>query len=152
MILLTIARLWLFVREVGGNNLGRWVHTFQQFTGGKNGDSWCCDFVCFVMSIFYEGRSRFTITGSCDILLASCRTLGKLTLDPQPGDLAFAMHGTDAYHVMFYTGRNATHFGSIEGNSNEDGSADGIGVFERSPEHPKARVFDHSKYLFASTA
>jgi hypothetical protein len=89
------------VREVGRANKGLWVSFFQQYTGNAAGDSWCCSFICWLLAIYYQGKSPFTKTASCQTLLDQCRQLGSGAAGkPAAGDLFFYLDATGhAHHV-----------------------------------------------------
>lgn len=135
--LILIARLYLFVREIGGANRGVWVGLFQAYTGNKAGDSWCASFVCFCLSIAYQGNSPLEKSASCDELLRQCREKGYMVPDPLPGDLVFNMAGKDdAVHIAIATVALPYTLVTIAGNTSEDGkSSNGDGVYE----HPVSR-------------
>jgi len=140
------AKQFTFVREIGGPNRGPWVEAIQRVGGGKPGDAWCACFVGFVLSLWYDGKPPLKMTAGCDEMLADCAKRGFIVAAPQPGDLFFLMRSpTDAYHVGFVTGVAKDRFGTIEGNTNDDGSADGIGVFERS--RPRKGAYQFARYV-----
>jgi hypothetical protein len=134
MILVAIARLFLFVRETLGPNRGVWVNLFQKYTDNKPGDSWCASFISFVLSLYYQGKSPLSKTASCADMLAQARQLGYLVSVPQPGDLFFYLNADGhAHHVGIVTAASAPYVNAIAGNTSEDGKSDnGTGVFEHS--------------------
>lgn len=136
-----IARKLGFVREVGGPNKGLWVGFMQQGCDGKPGDSWCADFVCFVLALVYGGYSRIPIkrSGNVHEIYTDAKAKGWVTETPkQIGDLfVYVNTAGRAHHVGFVTGE----FAGIAGNTSEDGKSDnGTGVFEH---EVSARVFIH---------
>lgn len=128
--LVLIARLFDFVRETQGPNRGVWVELFLKYTDNKPGDSWCCAFVCFLLSIYYKGGSPFTKTASCQNLLDQLRKLGCERAVGMPGDLFFYLDGVGhAHHVGVLTATGP--YTGIAGNTSPDGKSDnGTGVFE----------------------
>jgi hypothetical protein len=129
--LVLVARLFRFVREIGGANRGVWVQTFQRYTDNAPGDSWCASFVSFVLSITYQGKSPLTKTASCATMLAEARAKGFEVKLPLPGDLFFYLDATGhAHHVGIVTASAKPLIG-IAGNTSGDGTSDnGDGVYE----------------------
>lgn len=144
-----IARLFRFVREQGGPNAGPWVEAIQRITGNKKGDAWCASFVSMVLTLAGGGKNRLINSASCDDLLRDARAKGWTVTDPAPNDLFLVMNGPDdAVHVGFVIAiyANPPRFDEISGNTNDDGSRDGIGVFERYGD--RARKITPGKYVF----
>ena len=133
--LTAVARHLLFVREATGPNRGAWVEFFQRFSGGVPGDSWCADFVSFVLDVAYHGKAPIVKTGSTQVMLSHARAAGWVVDTPQIDDLYFFVHpdGTP-HHVGIVTLVGApgqTAVLGIAGNTSEDGtSSNGTGVFE----------------------
>jgi hypothetical protein len=145
MTLVQIARLYLFVRETKGANRGVWVELFLKYTDNQPGDSWCCSFVCFCLSIYYQGNSPLTKTASCATLLGQAQKLGYLLPEGaliQPGDLFFYLNAAGhAHHVGIVTDYQHPELIGIAGNTSEDGKSDnGTGVFEHAVGGRKAIV------------
>ena len=130
--LVALARLFLFVRETKGANRGVWVELFLKYTDNQPGDSWCCSFVCFLLSIYYKGKSPLTKTASCATLLGQAQKLGYLTTTPQSGDLFFYLDASGhAHHVGIVTDYQHPELVGIAGNTSPDGkSSNGDGVYE----------------------
>lgn len=131
--LVSLARLFRFVRETQGPNRGIWVGLFQQYTGNSGGDSWCCSFVSFLLSILYQGASPLTKTASCATMLAQARQKGYALpagATPEAGDLYFYLNDAGhAHHIGIVT--DAQPLTGIAGNTSPDGRSDnGTGVFE----------------------
>lgn len=127
-----VARQFLFVRETLGPNRGVFVEAFQRVGDGKPGDSWCADFVSFVLWVCYQGPAPLPRTGSAAAMLAVATANGWVTTKPVAGDVFFRVDATGhAHHVGFVTAAAADRVGTIAGNTSEDGlSANGTGVFE----------------------
>jgi hypothetical protein len=136
-----------FVREVGGQNKGVWVNTIQKVTGNGDGDSWCASFVSLVLGIAYEGKSPLPRTASCDVILEHARDNGWLSDTPDVGDVFLCMKSpTDAYHTGFVAKVLADRVETIEGNSNDEGSANGDRACKR--EGDRARKLSPGKLQF----
>ncbi len=140
--LTAVARRLAFVRETEGANRGAWVQAFQRFTGGRPGDSWCADFLSFVLDVAYHGKSPVPRSGSCAVLLAAARTVGTVQGQPSPDDLFFYVTAAGhAHHVGIVTAVRATGQDGIAGNTSEDGASDnGTGVFEHAISSDPATV------------
>lgn len=124
-LVLFIARLWLHVREVGGQNKGIWVGTIQHFTGNGPGDSWCASFVALVLGLAFGGKGPLPRSASCDAFLEKARAEGWLTQTPSVGDVFLRLNTpTDAHHTGFVTRVDADGvIGTIAGNTSEDGKS-----------------------------
>lgn len=131
---LFLARKFLFVREVGGQNQGVWVQTIQKVTGNAPPDSWCASFVSLILGMAFGGKSPLPRSASCDAFLEAARAAGWLTATPSVGDVFLRLNSpTDAHHIGFVTDVGALPaVGTISGNTSEDGtSSNGDRVAER---------------------
>lgn len=61
-----IARQYLFVREAGQNK-GQRVEAIQKWSGGQQGDSWCCEWATMILDICFQGESPYTTYASLSI-------------------------------------------------------------------------------------
>jgi|SRR6476469_2891618 len=130
--LTVIARRFAFVRETLGPNRGFWVNKFQRDAGGQDGDSWCADFVSYVLDVAYMGKPPLKRTGSTQTLLAEARAKGYVVDKPAVDCLFFYLNAADLpHHVGIVTGTSTSGTIGIAGNTSEDGqSVNGTGVFE----------------------
>lgn len=130
MDLVAIARLFDFVREVGGQNKGLWVGIFQRFTGNAPGDSWCASFVSFVLAIWKKGATRFPRSAACQDYYDYAKKNGLITHTPMVGDLFLYVDANDhAHHIGIVTQTEPLE--GIAGNTSQDGSSsNGDGVYE----------------------
>lgn len=131
-------------REVGGDNRGPWV---RAYCNGEDGAAyrWCAGFVSTLVAMALqalEGREFHSVPGwtlSCDELMEAAKDNGRLLRAGQtnakgvkPGDIFLCVrNGTDAYHTGLVTSVSEDSFGTIEGNTNEGGSANGYEVARR---------------------
>ncbi len=138
-----VARHLGFIRETEGPNRGAWVSMLQRFCSGHDGDSWCADFVSFVLDVAYHGQSPIARSGSCEALLSTGRLLGLETTAPAVDDLYFLVNDAGhAHHVGIVTA--VSPLAGIAGNTSPDGLSDnGTGVFE----HPIAPVAPRIAFL-----
>ena len=138
--------------EVGGDNRGPWVRVYLD---GNEGLSWrwCAGFVTFVMKqACMELGQSLPIAGSysCDSLAYQAKQTDLFVpgADVESGSVAWSALGpaqiflvrrtpTDWTHTGFSFDGAATVFSTIEGNTNEDGSANGFEVARRIRSVPK---------------
>ncbi|CAB3745695.1 peptidoglycan-binding domain-containing protein [Paraburkholderia humisilvae] len=131
-------------REVGGDNCGPWV---RLYTGGHEGTEWkwCAGFVSFILKqATTELQCAMPVPGSlsCDSLAAQGDKAGRLikgsTLGPGQWQrlgptYIFLVRRTDSdwMHTGLGFDGQPDHFDTIEGNTNDDGSANGYEVAAR---------------------
>lgn len=133
MTTVQLASLLLFVRERTNHNDGPWVEAILRVTGNQKGDPWCCAFVSFVLCIVNGGTNPLPMTASCQALREYAAAHGMLTTEPDAGDVFLLLNGEGhAHHTGFVASQiSGGVFSTIEGNTNDDGSRDGYGVFAR---------------------
>lgn len=131
------ARTRVGVREKPlGSNSGPEVDAYLERTGLGPGHFWCMAFVYYCVDEASKKLGRpnpLVRTASCSRLYRWARQHGRLVASPQPGDLFLCIGGeTGHYHTGFVDGPlRAGRFPTVEGNSNAEGSANGIGVVRR---------------------
>lgn len=133
--LLWLARRYLFVREVGGQNKGVWVQLFQQYTDTHIGDSWCASYVSYILGLACAGYSNAPLprTASCDVLLEYAKSEGICSDLPHVGDVFLLLNSsTDAHHTGFVSVvKSPSLITTIAGNTSPDGkSSNGNGCYE----------------------
>jgi hypothetical protein len=128
-------------REVGGDNSGPWVRLYMQGHEGRS-YRWCAGFVCFCLqqaTSALNKRLPIKYTFSCDVLAESAKLRGLFVdgdsddrRDVSPGWL-FLVRRTrsDWQHVGIVTDVGDESFDTIEGNTNDEGSANGYEVTSR---------------------
>lgn len=128
-------------REVGGENAGPWVRIYARGNEGVEWP-WCAGFVSFILRQAYaEGGQKppLSYTLSCDVLGQESHKLGKFVPlmkrdnHLKPGDI-FLLRGqgeNDYMHTGIVTVVGEESFGTIEGNTNDDGSREGYKVCRR---------------------
>jgi hypothetical protein len=132
------ARARIGVREHPiGSNAGPEVNQYLASVGLGPGQFWCMAFVFFCVN---EAAAKLGLpnplarTASCSAQARHCKDLGILvTRNPNPGDIFLCLGGsTGYYHTGFVVQQLANErFETIEGNSNDDGSANGYEVAHR---------------------
>jgi len=126
-----------------GSNWGPRVEEYiASVFGPPSPCAWCVCFVywCFGKEAAGRGvKNPLYQTGSCSQLYAWARDNGKLVTSPQPGDIFLCIGGdTGHYHTGFVAGDVDVNscFATVEGNGNDDGSANGYKVASRVPGRP----------------
>ena len=133
-------------REVGGPNCGPWVRLYMQ---GNQGASypWCAGFVSFILKQaagIMKVSMPLKYTYSCDTLAAQAMAKGsfvsekdlargKVSKTAMSGGSIFLRRRTknDWEHTGLVMSFGEETFGTIEGNTNDDGSREGFEVCER---------------------
>lgn len=127
-------------REVGGDNRGPWVRAYCGRDGADY--AWCAGSALSIVAQACAIRDQpmpVDFTLGCDELADSARKAHRLTHDPKlvrGGDLFLCYRegkgGRDYYHTGIVTVMHADSYASIEGNTNDDGSANGYEMIPRS--------------------
>lgn len=131
---LDIAAKLSFVKEATNHNDGPWVEAILRVVDCHKGDPWCAAFVHFCLAIATGGKAPLPATASCEALHQFAKTHGMLVTEPQAGDVFLVLTPQGhAHHTGFCTSAaSGGRVGTIEGNTNTDGSREGWGVFARS--------------------
>ncbi|HJZ93455.1 MAG TPA: peptidoglycan-binding protein [Gemmataceae bacterium] len=124
------------MEEPLGSNRGPKVDEYNKTAGVPAGSFWCMSFVywSFVQAAARLGKPNpMPKTAYCPFLYNWAKQHGKLVASPQPGDIFLVKGGPNGHkHTGLVTAPvTAASFGTIEGNTNNDGSHNGIGVFRR---------------------
>lgn len=151
-VVINVARSLLWVRETDGANRGEVVDQMVRGTGLKPEGAypWCAAYVAYV------GRAALGQKGwplkawaGCVSLHDEAQKLGMLSTTPTKGAI-FLQYGKagDGKYRYRHTGFLAADLGdglwqTIEGNTNEAGSPEGVGVFERERRFGKLDRFIH---------
>jgi hypothetical protein len=129
---LEVAKSQLGVREATGHNDGATVEKYQKSVGAHKGDAWCMAFVYWCVSqaaVFYGIRNPLVKTPG--VLRQLETTLCKRTTVPTAGSIFIIDFGKGLGHTGFVVSVVGDVIHTIEGNTNDDGSREGIGVFAR---------------------
>ena len=125
------------VEEVGRSNWGDAVSQFLAAVGWTTPAPWCCALACWSIreacrQMHYLGLP-VPMTASCELMREFARSKDLLFDTPQPGDLMLVLGSNGlAHHTGMVQGVDGNLFWTVEGNSNQDGSAEG---FEVVPQH-----------------
>lgn len=127
-------------REMGGDNRGPWVRAYC----GRDGSdyAWCAGSalsIVFQACAIRDQAPPFAFTLGCDELAELARGATRFTHDPRTvrgGDLFLCYRGRangsrDYFHTGIVTAMHADHVETIEGNTNDDGSANGYELVPR---------------------
>jgi hypothetical protein len=129
-------------REIGGSNKGPWVRLYMK---GNEGLSWpwCAGFVCYILNQARNSAnvpSPITPSFSCDSLAASAKKNNIFLKESEISDKNIIKPGSfflsrrtsmDWEHIGIVTLVENDIFYSIEGNTNDEGSAEGYEVCKR---------------------
>lgn len=130
---LDIAKAEDGVRE-GKANRGERVDEYQRSdTLPGVGYAWCASFVAWCLKKASD-KIPYCYSASCDVVLVWGRKAGIVYNTPEAGDIFLLLaknSNNDAIHTGFVTSVDGAEFGTIEGNTNLNGSREGIGVFSR---------------------
>ena len=141
-LVLRIARSYRWVREHGSNR-GEAVAHFLQTVGLREGYPWCAAFVETVGVDAFGDAWPLPRTASVSQLADYAAAHGMLMQVPVPGAVFLLWSpALGRFHHTGFVAEAAEGSGwyTVEGNTNDDGSAEGIGVFGREREFgPKDR-------------
>jgi hypothetical protein len=127
----------LYVREATNNNDGKEVEEFLKFVGLPKGNAWCMSFVYwafFKASVDLALNNPVPKTGGVLECLRQVKEKKLATIiynDPQEGDQGIMDFGGGKGHTFMIRKRVDGEVRTIEGNTNDGGSRDGDGVYER---------------------
>lgn len=121
--------------EPHGSNRGKLIDKWNLQCNVPVGSFWCCSFVSGVGKELQDTHGiqwPIPLTADCDVVYAFAKRRQLITSSPSPGDLFLCHKGDDAYHIgIVDIEGNDGVIGSIEGNSNNDGSRNGYQVARR---------------------
>lgn len=134
-ILVEVANDTVGARESGGNNRGKEIEKFQKFVDGiASGEPWCMGWMQWVVGQVCEFYDiPHTLFKSEHCLTVWTRTPEKYRrTEPKRGyAVIFRSKGLSG-HVALCTSENVfAAFGTIEGNTNKQGSREGDGVYRK---------------------
>lgn len=129
---LLLAGTQINVREKSGNNDGPDVEKYLASTGLGKGNSWCMAFVFWCVneaSKFFAQPNPLVRTAG--VLFQWQNTKCVKAAVPVPGCIFIMDFGGGEGHTGFVETVAGDSVNTIEGNTNNDGSRNGIGVFRR---------------------
>jgi len=129
-------------REIGGQNMGPWVRLYMKGNEGLIWP-WCAGFVCFILDRASNSANvplPITPSFSCDSLAASAKENNIFMKESEiseenmikPGSFFLQRRTSMTWaHVGIVVQVKNDVFYSIEGNTNDEGSAEGYEVSQR---------------------
>jgi hypothetical protein len=128
--------------EPKNSNWGPRVCEYLKIAGINVPAPWCMAFVVWCHRFAGVDRKQLPVTASCTYLLNWAREQGKLTKQPRPGDIFLLLRpgGKTSFHTGIIRNVSPLYFGTVEGNSNDAGSAEGYEVCRRTRRRVLARV------------
>jgi hypothetical protein len=137
-----------YVRETEGENNSPEIREYLNACGLTEPAPWCAAFVCWGMHYVLGDRFTLPCTASCEMLREAAKKRGMLIGTPRYGCIGLLIDtAKDHAHHAFLVTSDPNADGSVdtcEGNTNIDGSREGIGVFLRQRCGPT----DHLTYEF----
>jgi hypothetical protein len=140
---LDVALTQVGVQEVPKNsNWGPRVKEYLRIAGISVPAPWCMAFVVWCHRIAGVIPADLPKTASCTYLLNWAKEAGKLTKQPRPGDIFLLLRpgGKTSFHTGIVRNVSPLWFGTVEGNSNDAGSAEGYEVCKRTRRRVLSRV------------
>ncbi|MBS7565080.1 CHAP domain-containing protein [Mucilaginibacter sp. Bleaf8] len=132
MATIAVALTQLGVHEKTGNNDGPEVEKYLKAVGLNKGNPWCMAFVVWCVNTAGTQlgvRNPLLKTGG--VLKQWNGTLCKRTKTPAPGSIFIMDFGKGTGHTGFVERVEGNIIHTIEGNTNDDGSREGIKVCRR---------------------
>lgn len=127
---LEIAKSQIGVREATGHNDGPAVEKYLASVGLGKGYAWCQSFAYWVCKEAY-GKENNPLVKTGGVLRNWSETKLKKSKTPIVGSIFVMDLGKGLGHTGFVTGIEGDSILTIEGNTNDGGSREGIGVFAR---------------------
>lgn len=138
-VVLNVAHAMRWVRETQGSNRGEAVDQMIRGTGLIPPQPWCAAFVAWCGHAALDLLWPLPLVAGCATLAEAARAAGQLAVlsdgvEPERGAI-FLLWGAEKHrfhHTGFVLGRGAgARWRTVEGNTSEDGSPEGTGVFLR---------------------
>jgi hypothetical protein len=118
-------------RQVGKRETGENVQPYAGLAGHANGQPWCATFLVAGWKANGVPLVSGTDTAFTPAMQSKFKTAGRLFDVPRPGDAGFVFHADlgRIAHVFLVEKVEGEFIKTIEGNSNNDGGREGVGVF-----------------------
>ena len=118
-----------------GSNRGPEVDQYLARAGVPSPNPWCMAFVYFCVDEAAKKSNKPTPikrTASCQDLFLWAKANGRIVARPEEGDIFLVIGEGGHCHTGFVNGSIVNNrFPTVEGNSNNDGSSNGIAVVSR---------------------
>jgi hypothetical protein len=122
------------VKEKTGNNDGKRVEFYLHSVGLTKGASWCAAFVHCWLTHCGVANTITAWSPTAHNPNNICYFKGKTVKTPEPADVftLYSITKRRIHHTGFFVRKINSHiYETIEGNTNNDGSANGDGVYRR---------------------
>ena len=121
------------VREATGHNDGPVVESYLKNVGLGKGYSWCS---AFVKTGLIHCGIKNNINGWAPTAVSSINVVfqnGSFIAQPEPGDVCgiYSFTQRRIIHVFFFNRKKNSSIETVEGNTNDNGSSNGDGVYRR---------------------
>jgi hypothetical protein len=133
-LVLRIAKSYLWVREIGGNNRGAAIEHFLKMVGLAPGQPWCAAFVAKVGHTAFGADWPLPLVGGCATLGEAAAKKEILYKFPAPGSvfLLWSKAKNRFAHTGFVDLRPTRHgWPTVEGNTDDQDDTDGQGVYQK---------------------
>ena len=113
----------------------------------SQGQAWCATFVSWVAQEA-KHKDLFPVTASTDTAASWFQKNKRWSEYPAIGAQGFLAHGTDEFHTFIVTDYDDTYIYTVEGNTNNNGSSQGDGVYalKRKRKDPLVEGYGYPKY------
>lgn len=127
-----------------GSNWGKPVQDYLKSVGINFPASWCMAFVYWCFEQVSEGKNPLVKTGGVLNAWNKADKKYRVTDNPQPGDIFIMNFGKGLGHTGIVEKTDANFIYTIEGNSNDSGSREGIEVCRK--QRPKTKIVGYLRY------
>ena len=128
-----------------GSNWGKPVQDYLKSVGINFPASWCMAFVYWCFEQVSEGKNPLVKTGGVLNAWNKADKKYRVTDKPQPGDIFIMSFGKGLGHTGIVEKTDANFIYTIEGNSNDSGSREGIEVCRK--QRPKTKIVGYLRYI-----
>lgn len=113
----------------------------------SQGQAWCATFISW-LAVQTKQTKLFPITASTDTAASWYQKNKRWSEYPAIGAQGFLAHGTDEFHTFLVTDYDDTYIYTVEGNTNNNGSSQGDGVYalKRKRTDPLVEGYGYPKY------
>ena len=127
-----------------GSNWGVPIKDYLKSVGINFPASWCMAFVYWCFDQVCEGNNPLIRSGGVLHCWNTANPSLKFTKDPQEGDIFIMDFGKGLGHTGIVYKTDATFIYTIEGNTNDSGSREGIMVCYK--QRPKSKIKGYLRY------
>ena len=128
-----------------GSNWGKPVQDYLKSVGITFPASWCMAFVYWCFDQVSNGSNPLVKTGGVMRAWREADKKYRVVGDPQPGDVFIMDFGKGLGHTGFVEKVDANFIYTIDGNTNDSGSREGIEVCRR--QRPRSKIVGYLRYI-----